>query len=291
MVRAQGLLSGPTDARLVDHACWVYDDDAAFAAAARDFLADGLAGGDRLLCVGDDRALEQLRRVTGTTAEVDGHVARGALGFLPVTGAYTATGQLEAGAQREWYEQTTRQARAEGYRGLRVLAELTPLAADPAGCAELLRWEHLADDFMASGEGMTALCAYRRDLLPASVLADVASVHPQVHARPEHAAFRVFFDDGGLAVAGTLDAFGADRLTRVLSCSALAPPAVRMDLSRVEFMDAAGCRAIAAWAHGLEQRCGPAEVTLTGASRMVRRMWQLLGFAELTTVTFEDGAA
>ena len=275
----------------MDHACWVYDDDDAFAAAARAYLADGLAGGDRLLCVGDDRALEQLRRATGTAAEVEAHVSRGALGFLPITGAYTATGQLEAGAQREWYEQTTRRARAEGHRGLRVLAELTPLAADPAGCAELLRWEHLADDFMATGAGMTALCAYRRDQLPASVVADVASVHPQVHARPEQPAFRVFFDDGGLAVAGTLDAFGADRLTRVLTSSALDPPAVRMDLRRVEFMDAAGCRTIAAWAHGLEQRWGPREITLTGASRMVRRMWQLLGFAELTTVTFQDDAA
>jgi anti-anti-sigma factor len=290
-VRAHGLLSGSADARLVDHACWVYDDDNAIAAAAREFVVDGLAGGDRLLCVGDDRALGQLRRATGTAAEVDGHVARGALAFLPITGAYRTAGRLEAGAQREWYEQTTRRARAEGYRGLRVLAELTPLATDPAGCAELLRWEHLADDFMASGAGMTALCAYRRDQLPSSVLADVASVHPQVHAGPEQAPFRIFFDGCGLAVAGTLDAFGADRLTRVLTSSALDPPAVRMDLSRVEFMDAAGCRAIAAWAHGLEERWGPAAITVTGASRMVRRMWQLLGFAELTAVTFEDSAA
>jgi anti-anti-sigma factor len=288
-VRAQGLLSGPAAARRVDHACWVYEDDAAFAAAAGEFLTEGLALGERLLCVGDDRALTQLRRVTGTAAEVDGHVARGHLQFLPVTGAYSTTGRLDPGAQREWYEQTTHRARAEGYRGLRVLAELTPLAADPASCRDLLRCEHLADDFLASGAGMSALCAYRRDQLPCSVLADVACVHPQVHAGPEEPAFRVFFDGGGLAVAGTVDAFGADRLSRVLASSALDPPAVRMDLSRVEFMDAAGCRAIAAWAHGVAE--GSAPVTLTGASRMVRRMWQLLGFGELTATSFEDDAA
>jgi anti-anti-sigma factor len=288
-VRAEGHLGTAADVPLVDHACWLYTDDADFAAAARVFLTDGLTGGDRLLCVGDHHALEQLRRLAGSAAEVQGHVTRGDLEFLPVTGAYATTGRLEPGAQRTWYEQATRRARAAGYRGLRVIAELTPLAADPAGRENLLRWEHLADDFLASGAGMSALCAYRRDQLPAGVLADVACVHPQVHAEPEEAAFRVFVDGGGLAVAGTLDAFSADRLSRVLACSVLDLPAVRMDLRRVEFMDAAGCRAVAAWAAGVEQR--PAQVTLTGTSRMVRRMWQLLGFAEHTAVAFAEDAA
>jgi hypothetical protein len=39
----------------------------------------------------------------------------------------------------------------------------------------------------------------------------------------------------------------------------------------------------------MEQR--PAQVTVTGASRMVRRMWRLLGFAEATSASFEDAAA
>jgi anti-anti-sigma factor len=266
----------------------VYDDDADFAAAAREHLTEGLARGDRLLCVGDAQALEQVRRAAGPAPEVDGHVARTALQFLPISGAYTATGRLAAG-QLEFYEQATRRALAEGYRGLSVIAELTPLAADAGTSGDLLRWEHLADDFMASGAGMSALCAYRRGRLSDAVLADVACVHPRVHAGPDETSFRVFFAGSGLAVAGTLDAFGADRLSRVLATSPVHGPAVRLDLSRVEFMDVAGCRAIAAWAHGMERR--PAQVTVTGASRMVRRMWRLLGFAEATSASFEDAAA
>ena len=36
-----------------DHLCWVYDDDAAFDAAVRAFLAGGVSRGERLLCVGE----------------------------------------------------------------------------------------------------------------------------------------------------------------------------------------------------------------------------------------------
>jgi len=285
-MRAQGVLSGPTTVRPTDHACWVYDDDDGFATAAREHLTEGLARGERLLCVGDAQALEQLRRAVGPAAGIDGHVERTALQFLPLSGAYPATGRLEPAGQLDFYEQATRQALAEGFRGLSVIAELTPLAADARNSGDLVRWEHLADDFMASGAGMSALCAYRRGRLPDAVLADVACVHPLVHAGPAETSFRVFFDGNGLAVAGILDAFGADRLSRVLATSPVRGPAVRLDLSRVEFMDAAGCRAIAAWVYGIEQR--PAQVTVAGASRMVRRMWRLLGFAEATSASFED---
>jgi anti-anti-sigma factor len=285
-VRAHGLLSRPADVGPADHACWVYDDDAAFAEAARQYLAEGLRHGDRLLCVGDEAVLDAVRRRLGPEPEVADQISRGALEFLPASGAYVASGRLHPAAQLAFYETATRRAIAEGYRGLRVVAELTPVAAGLAGCGDLLRWEHLADDFMAGGSGMSAMCGYRRGLLAPNIVADVAAVHPLACAGPDEAPFSVFFDDGRLAVAGTLDAFCADRLNRVLAASHVAGPVVRMDLRRVEFIDAAGCRAIAAWAQQ-QERTG-VQVHLVGASRLVRRMWRLLGFTSLTGTSFED---
>ena len=52
----QGAVSGPDAAAVTDHVCWVYDDEASFAVVARRYLAEGLAGGERLLCVGDTMA-------------------------------------------------------------------------------------------------------------------------------------------------------------------------------------------------------------------------------------------
>jgi anti-anti-sigma factor len=162
---------------------------------------------------------------------------------------------------------------------------MTEVAADPALCGQLLEWEHLADDFIASGSGMTALCAYAGPRLARDALADLASVHPVVHSA-EPPPFRVWFDDDGLTLAGEVDVVGAERLGRVLASSPVRPPVAVLDLARVEFMDVSGCRAIAHWALELQDR--GVRLVLLGASRLFRRMWTVLGFAE-TGAQLEPG--
>jgi hypothetical protein len=110
-VYAQGVLTGPAEVRTADHACAVYDDSAAYTEAARQYLAERLARGDRLV----------------------------------------------PDAQPAFCQQATSRAPADGYRGLRVVAELTPLATAAGPSGDLLRWEHRADDFMAAGSEVTAV--------------------------------------------------------------------------------------------------------------------------------------
>ncbi|MCV2490939.1 MEDS domain-containing protein [Geodermatophilus sp. YIM 151500] len=283
-MRAQGLLSEPGAVQPADHVCWTYEDVDSFAPVARQFLAGGLARGERLLCVGDD-VVDRIRRGVEPLADVDALLDRGALELLPLGDAYDSTAGFAPEQQLTFYEAATRRARADGHRGIRVVADVTALAADPGRRADLLRWEHLADDFMASGSGMSAMCAYRSSVLDAGVVVDAASVHPVVHAPGGAPPFRVFFDDGRVAVAGEVDAVGAARLRRVLATSCADRSAVTLDLSRVEFVDVAGCRLVAEWARGLRDRS--AEPRLTGTSPLFRRMWRLLRFDELTGVSPE----
>jgi anti-anti-sigma factor len=274
----------PAVAGPADHLCWVHDDAASFALVARQFLADGLARGERLLFVGDSEGIGALRQPATVLPDVDALVAGGVLQLVPVEGAYR-TGQFDADRQLEFYDQVTCRAVADGYTGLRVVADVTPLAVDPGGQADLVRWEHLADDFFAHGPGMSAMCAYRRSQVDPAVLAAAAAVHPQVHAPDDVPPFRLWFDDGGLAAAGVLDAFDADHVLRVLLASHVAGPVVQLDLSRVEFIDAAGCRALARWAQALQARS--ARLSLVGTSRLFRRTWQVLGFDQVTDAVFE----
>ena len=83
-----------------------------------------------------------------------------------------------------FYDAATRRALATGYTGLRVVAEVSALAADPRPRLELVRWEHLADGYVVQGSGFTAMCVYRSDL-PAEALADVAVVAPARDPCPE----------------------------------------------------------------------------------------------------------
>jgi ABC-type transporter Mla MlaB component len=284
-VRASGSLRAVPEAGRADHLCWVHDgdDDAAFDDAVRTFLAGGLARGERLLCVGE-RVIDGVRADAASFAAVDRLVADGTLGLMPLADAYAATGPFSAERQFEFYDAVTRRALAEGYAGLRVVAELTALAEDPLLRSELLRWEHLADRYVVEGPGMTAMCAYRGDLA-SSALADVASVHPAASAPTGMPQFRLFFDDDRLVLAGSVDVSEADRLVRLLAGSPPVP-ALLLDLSRLQFVDVAGCRVIARWAGDL---CGRGvAVEIRGASRLFRRVWDLLELSAVASVAFSE---
>lgn len=280
-MRAQGVSLGPGSAAQGDHVCWVYDDEDSLAGAAREYLSEGLARGERLLCIGDTIAA-----TLGDFPGLENLLARGALEILDVSTAYARAGALRPDQQLEFYETATRRAVAEGFTGLRVVADMTEIAADAELRGRLLEWEHVADDFIGSGSGMTALCAYAGLRLAPDALVDLTSAHPMVHAA-EAPPFRLWFDDDVLTLAGEVDVLGAERLGRVLACSPARSPVVVLDLGRVEFMDVSGCRAIARWAVDLQDR--GARLVLLGASRLFRRMWTVLGFAEATGALLANG--
>jgi anti-anti-sigma factor len=265
-----------------DHLCWVYDDDAAFDAAVQEFLSRGLARGERLLCVGE-RVIDSVRAGNTAIDDVDALIADGRLELLTVSQAYAAAGSFGPEPQRDFYESATQRAIAAGFRGLRVVAEITPLAADAGSRADLLRWEHLADEYMAQGAGMSAMCAYRSDL-PAVALTDVASAHPLVRAAEGIPAFRLFFDGGRLALAGSVDTFDADRLAALLATSPVHGPEVTLDLTSLDYIDGAGCRVLARWARDLRSRS--IGLVLHRAPGLVQRMWSILGYTELAPVSF-----
>jgi hypothetical protein len=283
-VRAHGRLSEAPDAGAADHFCWVYDDDRDLGTAVGRFLSGGLARGERLLVVGDG-IIETLHRDTLPFGGADALFASGALATLSVAEAYDGSGQFTPEQQLAFYGAATQKAIDDGYTGLRVAADGSALAADPASRPALVRWEHMADDFVAQGSGFTAMCAYRGDLSP-EALADVASVHPLVRGPDGVPPFHVFHDEQRVVLTGSVDTCTADRLGRVLAVSPAARPVAVLDLGHLDFVDVAGCRVLARWAQELE---GPLEVR--GASRLLQRMWRLLSLDQVAPVTFAEPAA
>ena len=179
-----------------------------------------------------------------------------------------------------------RDARAAGFTGLRVVAELTPLARTLPAREGLVQWEHLADELIASGSGMVALCAYRRGALDARAVADVVAVHPQVHAPLDLPSFRIWFDGPTVVLAGTVDTFSADRLGRVLETCPVGGPVAVLDLTALDVIDVAGCRTLATWARELHDR--GIRLVIVGAPRSALRIWRLLGMDGPAPVTFTE---
>lgn len=264
--------------------CWVYDDDESFPEMAGRYLAEGLARGERLLCIGNGIAA-LIRRGNEARLDIDGLLSRGALEFLDVAQTYQRAGAVHPEQQLAFYDSATRQALADGYTGLRVVAEITDLAADRSLRAQLVRWESVADDYIGSGSGMRAMCAYAGMRLDAEAVTDVATVHPVVRSSAAP-PFRMWFERDTITFAGELDALGAERLGRVLAGSPVRPTMV-IDLARVDFVDVAACRALALWA--MELREHGARLVLLGTSQLFQRMWALLGFADVTGALIPAG--
>lgn len=280
-MRGHGSVTELPEAASADHLCWVHDDDADFEVAVREFLAGGLARGERLLCVGS-RAIAALEGAAGPLGDVDALVAGGTLEMMTVDEVYAAAGPLVVERQRAYYDAATRRARDDGYRGLRVAAELSGLAADPEQRHLLAAWEHAADEFIASDAGMSAMCAYRADL-PPETLGALLSVHPQGRA-PEHLSpYRLFFAGGVVRLTGSVDTSTAGRLATALAGTPVGPSPV-LDLAGLDFIDVAGYRALAGWASALRSRGLPLEVR--GASPLVRRVWRVLDLDAVAPVTF-----
>jgi anti-anti-sigma factor len=290
VVRASGLLNEPAGVEDADHVCWAYDDDAAFEEAAVRFLRAGLDRGDRLMWVGDGSA-ERLRRAGGALGEVDSLTASGTLELVPVSAGYPTSGSFSPEEQLAFYDGRTRSARAEGYTGLRVVAEVTALASDTRHSAGFLRWEHLADDFVASGSGFSALCAYSCEHAAPAVVDDAAAVHPVASVPGAAPPLRLWFEPDGagdrIAVAGEVDVVTADRFLRLLEGTHVDAPVLTLDLTQVTFIDLAGARAIAVVGRALAARGG--RLVLVGASRLFRRMWRIIGFADVAEVSFSEG--
>jgi anti-anti-sigma regulatory factor len=282
-VRAHGRVVDVPEPGPVDHVCWVYDDPRDLDTAAARFLAGGLARGERLLVIGDGM-LETLHRDTLPFGGTDALLATGALEILDLQTAYEGAAPFSPEQQLAFYDAATRKALDDGFTGLRVAAEVSALAADPETRAALVRWEHLAEALVARGSGFTAMCAYRGDLT-VEALAEITSAHPLVRGLEGSPEFQVFHDADRVVVTGSVDTFTAPGLGRVLADRPAGPSTV-LDLGLLEFVDVAGCRTLAQWAAGLG-----APLRVTGASRLVRRMWLLLGLDAVTPVVFEESYA
>lgn len=280
-MRAANLLDDFSGVEQGDHVCWAYDDEAVFDEAAARFLAEGRDRGERLIWVGDGG--ERLRAGGGPLGAVDELTSRGDLRLLPLAEAYAADGPFSPEEQLAFYDGATRQALDDGYTGLRAVAEVTDLVRDPRSREEFLRWEQLADEYVSHGTGLVVFCAYRRADLTDDVLADVTALHPLVFAPGALPPFRAWSEDGRLVIEGDVDTFAADRLLRVLRARPADRPALTLDLSRLAFIDLAGCRAVALWAR--ETAAAGTRLEILGAPRLFQRMWELLDLTELAGVT------
>jgi hypothetical protein len=232
-----------------DHLSWPYEDRDDFVRRVQEFVRDGLALG--LRCVyAADRPLEQLEAELASVPDLHAEVSRGAVRITVLGDLYRAGSVIDPDEMMATFAAATEDAVAQGYAGLRVVADATPLVRTPEQLAAFATWEHKADRYM-TGHPLSAMCGFDRTELSASAAALLACLHPA--ARSGMATFGVFASDdhADLALAGELDVSATDSLRACLGRTGLeATRELVVDGTRLKFVDHRGLESIRDFASG-----------------------------------------
>jgi anti-anti-sigma factor len=248
------------------------------------FFADGKAAGERLVYAapaGDEhRLVEYLWRAGHEPHEL---VRRGQLVLTTVEEAYLPAGHFDAARRLAEYEQQVHQALADGFSGLRVAGEAATVASHPAVDGA---WEgfELRADLMAARLSFVGLCGYDLRDCAGVDLEVVRAVHrKQLDGEDERERmFRLYaLGEDVLALEGEVDLTSAEKVRGLLSEVRHDMRSLRLDVSRLAFIDVSGVRALADVAREAAQS---APSRICGSSPTFKKVWSLLGFDQIEGV-------
>ncbi|MGV9413128.1 MEDS domain-containing protein [Nocardia sp. NPDC003693] len=253
-----------------DHLCWAYSSKAERDTAAVQWLIAGAEAGQRLLIVTADT--DRAAGLIATVAARDAALAASIVN-LGIADVYELSGPIDARAQLARYSGQVAQAVTDGFRGLRVFADVTALISDPARRAGHVRWEHAADAWIAAGNPLAPMCAYDVGDLGRGVQS-VMAVHPLRYGPPTTVSqFGLYWDAGRRILDGEIDAYDTDTLAEVLD--ALAPDGLDLDVSELSFLGARGATVLAE-AGGAPGTANRPRLRMINPQPVVRRVWEVL---------------
>jgi anti-anti-sigma factor len=266
-----------------DHVCWTYASDAERREVLVEFLGEGLAAAEKVVCLvrrGTEPDVADIVAAAGYDAR--DLLAGGRLVVAAAEDAYLQDGTFDPAACIRSYEAFVREAVAEGFTGIRVFGEVGWLLRLPEAREAWASYEFQAGA-LAARLPVVALCGYDERECDQAALELVAAIHTSTlsaDSRRQPPPFHVRAGaDGSVVLDGEVDYFSADDVRALILGSADETGEVVIDVSHLRFVDVAGMSAIVAATRDVRGRHGVAEVR--GASPMFRRMWSHLGYDRL----------
>ena len=195
---------------------------------------DGLERGLRVAYLGPGNAGE-LRELLGRVVDSGPLLTGEAIWVISFEEIYGAAEPVDPAAVIKRYDAATQEALADGYRGLRVSADVTDLVRGPERRDAFARCEVLLERYSAR-HPLSAMCGYRREL--GDAVTQFACLHAAVPTGLT--PFQVFAcDDGAVGLFGEFDQACQVAFERALRHiePASDDPELIFDMSAVRFMD------------------------------------------------------
>ena len=277
-----------------DHLCLTFDGEEEREHVVGAFARVGLHAGDKVLYVTDTPERSRVTALLGGWGiDPEPHLASGQLVVETATDLYLPGGVFDPDRTADALLEAVVSARAQGYRALRLTAEMGWALRGLPGSEHLLEFEGRLRGVLAAGPAM-AICQYDRNVFHPAALENVTRVHQApvtVDAEYDDGILRITrtFQPPGLRIEGEVDATTAGELERVLAAAASRGHGdVHVDLSCLEFIDLGGLRALVATADGLE---GARSLVLRGVRPHLRRLIRLVGWEDTPGLVLEGGEA
>ncbi|MBB6348717.1 MEDS domain-containing protein [Nonomuraea muscovyensis] len=238
-----------------DHVCWTFDDHERHLRALVRFLRKGLEHHQKVLYFTDTfLPTAFLAAAQAYGAEVRQPLSAGQLHVTTAEESFLSSGSFEPERALKGWTAAIDQARAEGYAGLRVAADMGWTVRPLVDMDELAWYEAQANQIFSAGYAM-ALCCYDRRLFTHAELERVSAAHPGAaragagSAEEWEPLLRIRRTSNGLSLEGAADRTNRDALAAVLGPLVAAaddgPEPVVIDVASLTFADVATARLLA----------------------------------------------
>ncbi|SDS85646.1 MEDS domain-containing protein [Actinoplanes derwentensis] len=278
---------------LGDHTCLVFDDDATRMQALTGFIRAGLRDHHRIRYFGDGHD-EITSALIARGVDAAASIAAGQLQVSTPYESYLAPGVFDPEATVGAWRAEAALAKAAGYRGLRVIGDMS-WASRPIPGADRLAWyEAQVNRVYADGDAM-ALCLYDRRLFSAADLQRARWAHPAAVDRdtahesvPLLRAVRTV-DVPGIRLEGEADMSNRHALRAVMEHLVEDTPAtsrpLTVDVSGLRYADVTAVRILMHIAVTAAHR-----LHLVGCSPVLQRLLAFNGAGAVPTLTVQAGA-
>jgi hypothetical protein len=221
------------------HLCAFYQDERQLTRIAATFIGQGLAAGDQLLYVTTDEQAEAVLHALPAHLQAREALGAGQLVVSSFADAYGTRRPDDLGAVADGFRSAAEQSHKRGFPGLRVAAQMDPLAELLGSAEEVMRWERMSTHLQRE-IGVSSVCLYGAgsldDELAALLVSEHAGVAPEVDQTPL-ASFLAVNEPWGLRVIGEVDISNRDTLHRTLLSRAAVQPRMHLDLEGLRFTD------------------------------------------------------
>lgn len=252
------------------HVCWIVNEPATFVEQAAAVLSPAPEFSQKAIAFGPQGSQSLVELVPSAKAAIDPGAA------------IQGSGELDPRKVFALFREQTEIAHAEGYRGVRVVADMDWVAAAVPNTDLMVSFELMLGPLAKELEA-SIVCAYRKTF-DADVVTAVPSVHETDVGGEEPPQFKIFADSVSTwRLSGEVDLAVSSTFETAIAQVAGTGDCL-IDVSALEYIDVAGMRQIAQAARASTQ-----PMRLIGVPPMLRRIWNLAGFDEtVPTVELVD---